>query len=135
MSEYLPKLQVLGGGLSAVIGEPSVTDTNSDNSDTTSSSRSSDETLRSSSNPNAISFAPIDSGLPSVLFVMGANGMGKTTTIGKIANRLREQNGQKVNNNINSINDVNEEFSVYLCSHMSLCLAALVVMITVIVAV
>jgi signal recognition particle GTPase len=95
MSDDLPKLQVLGGGLSAVIGEPSVTDTNSDNSDITSSS-SSDETLRSSSNPNAISFAPIASGMPSVLFVMGANGMGKTTTIGKIANRLREQNGQKV---------------------------------------
>ena len=28
--------------------------------------------------------------------VIGANGMGKTTTIGKLANRLREEAGQKV---------------------------------------
>ena len=48
------------------------------------------------SNPSAITFAPRESRDPSVLFVMGANGMGKTTTIGKIANRLREQAGQKV---------------------------------------
>jgi signal recognition particle GTPase len=40
------------------------------------------------SNPSAIKFAPVDSGVPSVLFVMGANGMGKTTTIGKVAARL-----------------------------------------------
>mmetsp|Transcript_11544 Transcript_11544/g.25880 ORF Transcript_11544/g.25880 Transcript_11544/m.25880 type:complete len:560 (+) Transcript_11544:29-1708(+) len=36
------------------------------------------------------------SGLPTVLFVMGANGMGKTTTIGKLAARLRIEGGQKV---------------------------------------
>jgi signal recognition particle GTPase len=105
-------LQVLGGGLNAVIGEPTVTDTtNSDSSDSTNANSSSDESLRSSSNPNAISFAPIDSGLPSVLFVMGANGMGKTTTIGKIANRLREQNGQKVSNNSSNISNS----TVYSC--------------------
>lgn len=33
---------------------------------------------------------------PTVLFVIGSNGMGKTTTIGKIANRLRSEGGQKV---------------------------------------
>jgi len=32
----------------------------------------------------------------TVLFIMGANGMGKTTTIGKLANRLRTEGGQKV---------------------------------------
>ena len=47
-------------------------------------------------NPSAITFAPQGSGHPSVLFVMGANGMGKTTTIGKIASRLRSQNDLKV---------------------------------------
>eukprot|EP00563_Minutocellus_polymorphus_P015574 CAMPEP_0181056734 /NCGR_PEP_ID=MMETSP1070-20121207/19875_1 /TAXON_ID=265543 /ORGANISM="Minutocellus polymorphus, Strain NH13" /LENGTH=550 /DNA_ID=CAMNT_0023136101 /DNA_START=227 /DNA_END=1879 /DNA_ORIENTATION=+ len=36
------------------------------------------------------------SGIPTVLFVMGANGMGKTTTIGKLAARLRIEGGQKV---------------------------------------
>ncbi|OEU12680.1 SRP54-domain-containing protein, partial [Fragilariopsis cylindrus CCMP1102] len=34
--------------------------------------------------------------IPTVLFVMGANGMGKTTTIGKLANRLRVEGNQKV---------------------------------------
>jgi signal recognition particle GTPase len=82
---------VLGGGLSAVTGEPTITDTTNANSDSSDNSESSN-----SSNPNAISFAPLDSDMPAVLFVMGANGMGKTTTIGKIANRLREQSGQKV---------------------------------------
>jgi len=37
-----------------------------------------------------------EGGLPTVLFVMGANGMGKTTTIGKLASRLRNEGGQKV---------------------------------------
>ena len=32
----------------------------------------------------------------TVLLVMGANGMGKTTTIGKLASRLRVEGGQKV---------------------------------------
>ncbi|KAG5189749.1 PFtsY, plastid signal recognition particle receptor [Tribonema minus] len=47
--------------------------------------------LEGANNPSAIKFAPADSGVPSVLFVMGANGMGKTTTIGKIAARLKGQ--------------------------------------------
>lgn len=34
--------------------------------------------------------------LPTVLFVMGANGMGKTTTIGKLAHRLRTEGNQTV---------------------------------------
>lgn len=33
---------------------------------------------------------------PTVLFIMGANGMGKTTTIGKLANRLTTEGNQKV---------------------------------------
>jgi fused signal recognition particle receptor len=35
-------------------------------------------------------------GTPTVLFIMGANGMGKTTTIGKIAHRLRTEGNQTV---------------------------------------
>jgi fused signal recognition particle receptor len=34
--------------------------------------------------------------IPTVLFVMGANGMGKTTTIGKLAYRLRTEGNQTV---------------------------------------
>jgi len=45
---------------------------------------------------SAIRFSPKDSKIPTVLFVMGANGMGKTTTIGKLANRLRVEGNQKV---------------------------------------
>ena len=45
---------------------------------------------------SAIRFSPPESKLPTVLFVMGANGMGKTTTIGKLANRLRVEGDQKV---------------------------------------
>lgn len=37
-----------------------------------------------------------DEKIPTVLFVMGANGMGKTTTIGKLANRLRTEGNQTV---------------------------------------
>lgn len=37
-----------------------------------------------------------EGGIPTVLFVMGANGMGKTTTIGKLASRLKNEGGQKV---------------------------------------
>lgn len=33
---------------------------------------------------------------PTVILVLGANGMGKTTTIGKLASRLRRETGQKV---------------------------------------
>jgi len=36
------------------------------------------------------------SGTPSVILVIGANGMGKTTTIGKLASRLRTEAGAKV---------------------------------------
>lgn len=46
--------------------------------------------------PSAITFADPAVGGPSVLFFMGANGMGKTTTVGKVASRLREEGGQKV---------------------------------------
>ena len=45
---------------------------------------------------SAIRFSPKDSKVPTILFVMGANGMGKTTTIGKLANRLRVEGNQKV---------------------------------------
>mmetsp|Transcript_7923 Transcript_7923/g.17025 ORF Transcript_7923/g.17025 Transcript_7923/m.17025 type:complete len:557 (-) Transcript_7923:513-2183(-) len=45
---------------------------------------------------SAIRFASKESNIPTVLFVMGANGMGKTTTIGKLANRLRTEGDQKV---------------------------------------
>ena len=34
--------------------------------------------------------------LPTVLFIMGANGMGKTTTIGKLAHRLKTEGNQTV---------------------------------------
>lgn len=44
----------------------------------------------------AITFADPALGVPSVLFFMGANGMGKTTTVGKVSSRLREEGGQKV---------------------------------------
>eukprot|EP00592_Proboscia_alata_P003153 CAMPEP_0194371326 /NCGR_PEP_ID=MMETSP0174-20130528/19726_1 /TAXON_ID=216777 /ORGANISM="Proboscia alata, Strain PI-D3" /LENGTH=510 /DNA_ID=CAMNT_0039149313 /DNA_START=250 /DNA_END=1782 /DNA_ORIENTATION=- len=42
-----------------------------------------------------IRFNEDENGL-TILFVMGANGMGKTTTIGKLANRLRVEGDQKV---------------------------------------
>jgi len=45
---------------------------------------------------SAIRFASKQDKIPTVLFVMGANGMGKTTTIGKLANRLRIEGNQKV---------------------------------------
>ncbi|GMH70435.1 hypothetical protein TrRE_jg9381, partial [Triparma retinervis] len=44
----------------------------------------------SSQTPNSMTFAPPGTG-PTVWFVMGANGMGKTTTIGKLSNLLRSQ--------------------------------------------
>jgi fused signal recognition particle receptor len=47
-------------------------------------------------NPAAIQFANVDDKLPTVLFVMGANGMGKTTTIGKLASRLKTEGNQTV---------------------------------------
>ncbi|GAX15342.1 fused signal recognition particle receptor [Fistulifera solaris] len=37
-----------------------------------------------------------DPNLPTVLFILGANGMGKTTTIGKLAHRLRIEGNQTV---------------------------------------
>ena len=59
-----------------------------------------DEDSKSSPNSitgaSAIRFSPKDSKIPTILFVMGANGMGKTTTIGKLANRLRVEGNQKV---------------------------------------
>ena len=47
-------------------------------------------------NPAAIQFSDPSSNLPTVLFVMGANGMGKTTTIGKLASRLKNEGNQTV---------------------------------------
>jgi len=46
-------------------------------------------------NPAAIRFSE-DKAVPTVIFVMGANGMGKTTTIGKLASRLATEGSQKV---------------------------------------
>lgn len=46
-------------------------------------------------NPQAIRFSK-DENIPTVLFVMGANGMGKTTTIGKLASRLKNEGNQTV---------------------------------------
>jgi len=43
----------------------------------------------------AVTFSEDDK-LPTVLFVMGANGMGKTTTIGKLAHRLKTEGNQTV---------------------------------------
>ena len=54
-------------------------------------------------NSFALKFASEDDPKPisakkqlTVHFIMGANGMGKTTTIGKLAHRLKEEAGQKV---------------------------------------
>mmetsp|Transcript_10329 Transcript_10329/g.15129 ORF Transcript_10329/g.15129 Transcript_10329/m.15129 type:complete len:587 (-) Transcript_10329:115-1875(-) len=51
-------------------------------------------------NRRAIRFANPDASKPedklTVLFFMGANGMGKTTTIGKLAHRLRSEGSQKI---------------------------------------
>ena len=52
--------------------------------------------LNSITGASAIQFASKESKIPTILFVMGANGMGKTTTIGKLANRLRVEGNQKV---------------------------------------
>ena len=58
------------------------------------------EALESTGKSSAITFAnPNDdknNKVPTVLFVMGANGMGKTTTIGKLAYRLRTEGNQTV---------------------------------------
>lgn len=45
--------------------------------------------------PRPIQFST-DPSTPTVLFIMGANGMGKTTTIGKLAHRLRTEGNQTV---------------------------------------
>lgn len=45
---------------------------------------------------SAVRFAEEDEKFPTVLFIMGANGMGKTTTIGKLAHRLRTEGNQTV---------------------------------------
>eukprot|EP00547_Thalassionema_nitzschioides_P002903 CAMPEP_0194199190 /NCGR_PEP_ID=MMETSP0156-20130528/296_1 /TAXON_ID=33649 /ORGANISM="Thalassionema nitzschioides, Strain L26-B" /LENGTH=453 /DNA_ID=CAMNT_0038924047 /DNA_START=272 /DNA_END=1633 /DNA_ORIENTATION=+ len=45
--------------------------------------------------PGAVQFSE-SSNMPTVLFIMGANGMGKTTTIGKLAYRLRTEGNQTV---------------------------------------
>jgi fused signal recognition particle receptor len=50
----------------------------------------------SSSSSAAIRFALPEDKIPTVLFVMGANGMGKTTTIGKLAHRLKTEGNQTV---------------------------------------
>jgi len=45
--------------------------------------------------PRVVQFSETST-IPTVLFVMGANGMGKTTTIGKLAHRLRTEGNQTV---------------------------------------
>ena len=62
-----------------------------------------DEVEDSDVNSFALKFASEDDPKPisakkqlTVHFIMGANGMGKTTTIGKLAHRLKEEAGQKV---------------------------------------
>jgi len=50
--------------------------------------------LSEKNSSRALQFAP--PGELTVIFVMGANGMGKTTSIGKLANRLRVEGNQKV---------------------------------------
>lgn len=62
-----------------------------------------ESTTAGSSSSRAIRFqTPCDDAtstqhhIPTVLFVMGANGMGKTTTIGKLAHRLRTEGNQTV---------------------------------------
>jgi fused signal recognition particle receptor len=59
------------------------------------------EVLDSTGQSRAIRFQQqptSDSGLhiPTILFIMGANGMGKTTTIGKLAHRLKQEGNQTV---------------------------------------
>jgi fused signal recognition particle receptor len=44
----------------------------------------------------AIRFASPEDKIPTVLFILGANGMGKTTTIGKLAHRLKTEGNQTV---------------------------------------
>jgi len=52
------------------------------------------ETLETSN--GAIRFSDNSRTIPTVLFIMGANGMGKTTTIGKLAHRLKTEGNQTV---------------------------------------
>lgn len=57
------------------------------------------ETSGGGADSNAIRFRTEEeehANIPTVLFVMGANGQGKTTTIGKLANRLRIEGNQRV---------------------------------------
>jgi fused signal recognition particle receptor len=48
--------------------------------------------VASDTSSGGLTGAPVDSiaGLPRVLFVVGVNGVGKTTTIGKLANRFKK---------------------------------------------
>ncbi|KAL3924048.1 MAG: hypothetical protein SGILL_001279, partial [Bacillariaceae sp.] len=55
-----------------------------------------DESASPHSSTAAIRFAAPEDKIPTVLFVLGANGMGKTTTIGKLAHRLRTEGNQTV---------------------------------------
>lgn len=53
------------------------------------------EEAEEGTNKAAIRFSKREK-VPTVLFVMGANGMGKTTTIGKLAHRLSTEGSQRV---------------------------------------
>ena len=53
------------------------------------------EALTPPENTGGINFSSI-ANEPTVIFVIGANGMGKTTTIGKLAHRLRNEANQTV---------------------------------------
>ena len=52
--------------------------------------------IRFQPTPNENDIIPAKLHIPTVLFIMGANGMGKTTTIGKLAHRLRTEGNQTV---------------------------------------
>lgn len=71
----------------------------------------------------AITFADPSMGSLSVLFFMGANGMGKTTTVGKVASRLKTQGGQKV------LLAAADTFRCYCCCYFLLLVLLLLVVV------
>lgn len=54
------------------------------------------ESLQQESFQQSVRFADPEDKIPTVLFIMGANGMGKTTTIGKLAHRLKSEGNHTV---------------------------------------
>ncbi|CAN0022054.1 unnamed protein product [Ascophyllum nodosum] len=84
-------IQVLNGGVM-----PPETGLAADDEDADGGNDSTRPTAYAPTSSAAITFADPSLGVPSVLFFMGANGMGKTTTVGKVASRLRDDGGQRV---------------------------------------